>query len=147
MVWYQCCRPANLVLPLIQTCMLHELDSYFQPTSQYHLKNAYIIHHSNMKKDASTHKKFKQEIVYWLMSNASDTVITSSSRISKPRKVPEAKTTTNYKRNKGKSTLSAVQQLSEQISPLHYHDTKRTAYMDEYLPWHLGVLLSSIPGW
>ena len=38
--------------------------------------------------------------------------ITSSSRISKP-KVPEAKTTTNRKRKKVTSTLSAVQQLSE----------------------------------
>ena len=76
--------------------------------------NAYIIHCSNMEKDALTHKEFTQEIVCWLMSHASDTAIESSSRIPKA-KAPEAKTATNRKRKKTTSTLSAVQQLLERF--------------------------------
>ena len=76
--------------------------------------NAYIIHRSNMKKDALTHKEFTQEIVSWLMSQANDTAIASSRRTIKP-KVPEAKTTSNRKRKKVASTVSAVQQLSERF--------------------------------
>ena len=76
--------------------------------------NAYIIHRSNMEKDALTHKEFTQEIVCWLMSHASDTAIESSSRIPKA-KAPEAKTATNRKRKKATSSLSAIQQLSERF--------------------------------
>ena len=48
------------------------------------------------------------------MSNASDTAIKSSNRLSKP-KVPEAKTTENRKRKNVPSMLSAIQQFAEQF--------------------------------
>ena len=76
--------------------------------------NAFIIHRTNMKKDALSQKAFTQEIVCWLMSQARDNTIESSKRApqTKPR---EAKSTINHKRKRVPSTPSAIEALSERF--------------------------------
>ena len=77
--------------------------------------NAFIIHRTNMKKNALSQKAFTQDIMCWLMSKARDATIMNSKRAPK-LKEPEAKTaTSNHKRKKLSSAVSTIEGLSERF--------------------------------